>query len=68
MNIIIGYNRTRCGPPPEYCNKTQGCRDKLKTEDFVKGLNVTSWVAVAKVSNVQFPCLILSHSRVLEPE
>lgn len=43
-----GYNTTRCGPAPEYCNKTQGCDTKLNPSDFVPGLKVTSWVAVEK--------------------
>ncbi|CAI8043566.1 Cysteine proteinase 1 [Geodia barretti] len=47
-----GYNVTRCGQPPEYCNKTQSCGDKLNSNDFVSGLRVSSWVAVAKNERV----------------
>ncbi|XP_065839389.1 cysteine proteinase 1-like [Oscarella lobularis] len=40
------YNKTRCGPPPLYCNKTQSCDVKLDKSKFVSGLEVADWVAV----------------------
>lgn len=47
-----GYNKTRCGPAPSYCNKTQSCQAKMSTSKFVEGLKVKSWVAVAKDESV----------------
>lgn len=44
-----GYNKTRCGPPPSYCNKTDSCDVKLNNSNFVSGLKVKSWIAIAKV-------------------
>ncbi len=46
-----GYNKTRCGPAPEYCNQTQSCAAKLNPAEFVSGLKVKSWVAIAKVTS-----------------
>eukprot|EP00118_Oscarella_pearsei_P004861 m.21485 g.21485 ORF g.21485 m.21485 type:complete len:386 (+) comp28181_c0_seq3:60-1217(+) len=42
-----GYNKTRCGPPPLYCNKTQSCDVKLDKTKFVPGLSVSDWAAVS---------------------
>lgn len=47
--VPVGYNKTRCGPPPSYCNKTESCDVKLNTSNFVSGLKVKSWIAIAKV-------------------
>ena len=44
-----GYNKTRCGAPPPYCNKTQSCEAKLNSSDFVPNLKVKTWVAIEKV-------------------
>jgi cathepsin F len=40
------YNKTRCGPPVSYCNKTDSCDAKLNTSRFVPGLKVVDWVAI----------------------
>lgn len=45
-----GYNKTRCGPAPPSCNKTDSCTSKLDPSKFVSGLKVKSWVAIAKVT------------------
>lgn len=42
------YNKTLCGPPPSYCNKTQSCPDKLNRTKFVPGLKVQSWMPIEK--------------------
>ena len=44
-----GWNNTRCGPPPTYCNDTFSCSNKLNKNEFVPGLKVKSWIAVEKV-------------------
>ena len=44
-----GYNKTRCGPAPYSCNKTESCGNKLDTSKFVSGLKVKSWVGILKV-------------------
>ena len=44
------FNKTLCGPPPLYCNKTQSCSAKLDPAKFVPGLKVDSWLWFDKVS------------------
>ena len=44
-----GWNNTRCGPPPTYCDDTFSCSNKLNKNEFVPGLKVKRWIAVEKV-------------------
>ena len=44
--VPAGWNNTRCGPPPLYCNKTQSCPVKLDKSNFIAGLKIKDWVAV----------------------
>ena len=44
--VPAGWNNTRCGPPPLYCNKTQSCQVKLDQNKFIPGLKIKDWVAV----------------------
>lgn len=49
--VPSGWNKTRCGPPPLYCNETFNCANELVKSKFVKGLQVKSWIAIDKVRN-----------------
>ena len=53
-----GWNNTRCGPPPTYCNNTFSCFNKVDKKNFVPGLKVKSWMAVSKVCLVHFIMMI----------
>ncbi|KAL5493182.1 hypothetical protein EMCRGX_G014320 [Ephydatia muelleri] len=53
-----GYNKTRCGPPPSYCNKTDSCDVKLNNRNFVSGLKVKSWIAIAKNETEMMAALV----------
>lgn len=47
--VPVGYNKTRCGPPPPYCEKNQSCPAKLDKSKFVPELKVDSWMSLDKV-------------------
>ncbi|XP_019851717.1 PREDICTED: cysteine proteinase 15A-like isoform X2 [Amphimedon queenslandica] len=46
--VPSGWNKTRCGPPPLYCNDTFSCTHKLDKSKFVQGLSIKSWIAIQK--------------------
>lgn len=53
-----GWNNTRCGPPPIYCNDTFSCSNKLNKNAFVPGLKVKSWIAVEKDETTMLSSLL----------
>jgi cathepsin F len=49
--VPSGWNKTRCGPPPLYCNNTFSCSHRLDQNKFVEGLKIKSWIAIEKDEN-----------------
>ena len=47
--VPAGWNNTRCGAPPLYCNQSQSCSKKLNVSKFLPGLKIKDWIAVEKV-------------------
>lgn len=51
------YNKSLCGPPPLYCNKTTSCLAKLDSSKFVAGLKINTY-KVIEGESLMAPSLI----------